>query len=122
MTSDRLVLGARYTRDYGKSGKGYVGLAYQYEFGGDARAHWNGYDLPSPSVEGSTVRLETGWNYTPSENSPLALDLGITGSTGKERGVGFRVGVNTRSERTFKPPRSGRLSLCAVRTKNTIEG
>ena len=94
MTSDRLVLGARYTRDYGKTGKGYVGLVYQYEFGGDARAHWNGDSLPSPSVEGSTVRLKTGWTFTPTETSPVALDLGISGSMGKERGIAFHAGVN----------------------------
>ena len=92
--SHRLVLGARYTRDYGKTGKGYVGLVYQYEFGGDARAHWNGDSLPSPSVEGSTVRLKTGWTFTPTETSPVALDLGISGSMGKERGIAFHAGVN----------------------------
>ena len=40
------------------------------------------------------MKFETGWNYTPSETTPLTLDLGLTGSAGKERGMGFHVGVN----------------------------
>ena len=40
------------------------------------------------------MKLETGWNYTPSEKSPLAIDFGLTGNTGKERGVAFHAGVN----------------------------
>ncbi len=94
VTSQRMLLGARWTHDAGKAGLGYLGLAYQYEFGGDARAHWNGYDLPSPSLEGSSVRFEAGWSYKPTDTTPIGLDLGISGSAGKERGVTFHAGLN----------------------------
>ena len=94
VTSHRLLLGARFTHDEGKTGKGYLGLAYQYEFGGDARAHWQGYALPSPSTQGSSVRFDLGWTFQQTPTTPLALDLGISASTGKVRGIGFHAGVN----------------------------
>ena len=89
-----MLLGARYTYDAGKSGKGYLGLAYQYEFDGEARAHWQIYDIPSPTAQGSSVRFEAGWTYQQTPTTPLALDLGISGSAGKQRGIGFHAGVN----------------------------
>jgi len=92
--SGKLALGATSYNTSSNYVGGHLGLAYQYEFGGDARAHWNGYDLPSPSLEGSSVRFEAGWSYKPTDTTPIGLDLGISGSAGKERGVTFHAGLN----------------------------
>ncbi|MBO6235242.1 MAG: autotransporter outer membrane beta-barrel domain-containing protein, partial [Schwartzia sp.] len=70
----------------------YGGLAYQYEFGGEARAHYNGTATPSPSVKGSSGMLELGWQVKP-EDGPLTLDLGVTGWAGKQRGGSVQLGA-----------------------------
>ena len=53
--------------------KWYGGAALLYEFGGEARAHFQGYSLASPSSSGASVMLEGGWKYTPSATSPVEL-------------------------------------------------
>ena len=92
--SHRLMLGTRYTREMDKLSKWYAGAALLYEFGGEARAHYQGYSLASPSSAGTSVMLEGGWKYTPSANSPFELDLGATGWLGKQQGLMFHAGVN----------------------------
>lgn len=92
--SHRLMFGARYTREATKKGQWYAGAALLYEFGGEARAHFQGYSLASPSSEGASVMLEGGWKYTPSETSPVNFDLGATGYLGTQRGLTFHAGVN----------------------------
>ena len=64
----------------------------QYEFGGEATAHYNGGSTPSPSVKGSSGMLELGWQVKPGEG-PLTLDLGVTGWAGKQRGGSVQLGV-----------------------------
>ena len=92
--SHRLMLGTRYTREANQLSKWYAGAALLYEFGGEARAHYQGYSLASPSSAGTSVMLEGGWKYTPSANSPFELDLGATGWLGKQQGLMFHAGVN----------------------------
>ena len=87
----RIRLGARLTHTINEKNKLYGGLAYQYEFGGEARAHFNGNGVPSPSVKGSSGMLELGWQVKP-EKSPVAIDLGVTGWAGKQRGVTGQLG------------------------------
>ena len=71
----------------------YAGLAYQYEFSGDARAHYNGMTTASPSVKGGSGMLELGWQMKPGARSPLTIDLGITGWAGRQEGVTFQAGL-----------------------------
>ena len=40
------------------------------------------------------MRFEAGWSYKPTDTTPIGLDLGISGSAGKERGVTFHAGLN----------------------------
>ena len=85
--SHRLRVGARVTHAVNEKNRIYGGLAYQYEFNGDARVTYNpGGTAPSPSVKGSSGMLELGWQVKPGR-SPMVIDLGVTGWVGKQRGI-----------------------------------
>ena len=91
--SHRLRIGARLTHKVNDRNSFYGGLAYQYEFGGEARAHFSsGGNVPSPSVKGGSGMLELGWQVKPGE-TPLTLDLGLTGWAGKQRGGSIQLGA-----------------------------
>lgn len=96
VNSHRLRVGARVTHALNEKNKIYGGLAYQYEFKGDARATYqSGGTAPSPSVKGGSGMLEVGWQVKPgSKNSPLTIDLGVTGWVGKQRGVTANLQAN----------------------------
>ena len=86
LDSHRIRLGTRLTHKVNEKNRFYCGLAYQYEFGGDARAHYGGNMTPSPSVKGSSGMMEIGWQVKPGV-TPVTIDLGVTGWFGKQRGV-----------------------------------
>ena len=91
--SHRLRIGARLTHKVNERNSFYGGLAYQYEFGGEARAHFSsGGNVPSPSVKGGSGMLELGWQVKP--GGPVTLDLGMTGWAGKQRGGSIQLGAN----------------------------
>ncbi len=90
--SNRIRLGARLTHKVNERNSLYGGLAYQYEFSGEARAHYNGGSTPSPSVKGSSGMLELGWQVKPGDG-PLTLDLGVNGWAGKQRGGSVQLGA-----------------------------
>ena len=86
VNSQRIQLGVRYTHALDKKSNLYGGLAWQYEFDGEARASYNGVDAPSPSLKGSSCMVELGWQIKPSA-APVTLDLGISGWFGKQQGL-----------------------------------
>ncbi|SDP16900.1 autotransporter outer membrane beta-barrel domain-containing protein [Selenomonas ruminantium] len=90
--SHRIRIGARLTHKVNERNSFYGGLAYQYEFNGDARATFSGNGVPSPSLKGSSGLLELGWQVKPGEG-PLKLDLGVTGWAGKQRGGNVQLGA-----------------------------
>jgi outer membrane autotransporter protein len=85
VNSHRVKVGGRLTMD-GDLFKPYVGLAYEHEFDGTARATTNGYKIAAPSLKGGTVIGEMGIRVTP-EKTPLTVDLGIQMHGGKREGV-----------------------------------
>lgn len=91
VNSHRVRIGARLTHKVNERNSFYGGLAYQYEFDGEARAHYNGNGTPSPSIKGSSGMLELGWQVKP--GGPLTLDLGVTGWAGKQRGASVQLGA-----------------------------
>ena len=93
VNSSRLRVGFRYTHPLNEKNKLYAGLAWQYEFDGEARATYNGMSTPAPSLKGSSGMAEIGWQIKPSEK-PLTLDLGVTGWAGKQQGVTASLKVN----------------------------
>ena len=86
VNSHRLRAGARLIHALNEKNKIYGGLGYQYEFSGDARATYRGDGTPSPGVKGSSGLIELGWQVTPGKG-PMAIDFGVTGWVGKQRGV-----------------------------------
>ena len=93
VNSNRIRIGARLTHKVNEMNSFYGGLAYQYEFSGEARAHFqDGTSPASPSVKGSSGMLELGWQVKPG-NGPMTLDLGVTGWAGKQRGGSVQLGA-----------------------------
>ena len=94
VNSHRLRIGTRLTHALNAKNKIYGGLAWQYEFNGDARAVYSvSGEAPSPSVKGSSGMLELGWQVKPGK-SPMTIDLGVTGWVGKLRGIAANVQMN----------------------------
>ncbi|WP_027397776.1 autotransporter domain-containing protein [Anaerovibrio lipolyticus] len=90
--SNRIRIGARFTHKINDKNSYYGGIAYQYEFGSEARAHFNGNSVPSPSMKGSSGLLELGWQVKPGDG-PLTLDFGLNGWIGKQRGGSVQLGA-----------------------------
>ncbi|WP_455655630.1 autotransporter domain-containing protein [Phascolarctobacterium sp.] len=85
--SARARIGARLSKDYGQRGSGYVGIAYEYEFDGEARATVKGFSTPSPSIKGSSGLLELGYILQPKSANDPAINIGLQGWGGKKQGV-----------------------------------
>ena len=93
VNSHRLRLGARYAHDMGENGRFYAGLAWDYEFEGEARAAYQGMTTPSPSLKGASAMLELGYRFAP-KDSRVSYDLNVSGWQGKREGFTGSVGVN----------------------------
>ena len=91
INSDRLRIGARITSNKENKFSTYYGLAYEYEFNGDADMTAQGLKAPTQSLQGSSVMAEVGFNYQPSPNSPWSFDLNMRGYTGERQGGSFNV-------------------------------
>lgn len=87
--SSRLRLGARYSHDFGSDKNctfsPYIGLAYEHEFDGKARATTYGYDIEAPTLKGDTGIGELGVTYK--YQNGLFFDLGVSGHVGRRQGV-----------------------------------
>ena len=91
ITSDRLRVGARITSNKENKFSTYYGLAYEYEFNGDADMTAQGLRADTQSLQGSSVMAEVGFNYQPTLNSPWSFDLNMRGYTGERQGGSFNV-------------------------------
>lgn len=91
INSDRLRIGARITNNKENKFSTYYGLAYEYEFNGDADMRAAGMKAPTQSLQGSSVMAEIGLNYQPTPNSPWSFDLNMRGYTGERQGGSFNV-------------------------------
>lgn len=87
VNSLRWRVGGKYSHHVSKTGVMYAGLAYEYEFKGDATASYQGMSTPSPSIKGSSGLLELGYKMKPGANSPITLDFGLNLWAGKKRGI-----------------------------------
>lgn len=85
--SQRVKLGGRFSYAVTETFVSYFGAAWEYEFGGKARATTYGYDVPAPSLKGSTGVGEIGINWKPEKAQGFSVDLGIQGYTGMREGV-----------------------------------
>ena len=91
INSDRLRVGARITSNKENKFSTYYGLAYEYEFNGDADMTAQGLKAPTQSLQGSSVMAEVGFNYQPTPTSPWSFDLNMRGYTGERQGGSFNV-------------------------------
>ena len=90
LTSDRLRVGARYTREKERAWSLYYGAAWEYEFSGDSHMKAGPWNAPEQSLQGSTVFGEIGtiWH---DKNSPWSLDINLRGYTGEREGFSGMV-------------------------------
>ena len=90
--SHRMRAGFRYSQKDQKQGEFYTGLAWEYEFDGKGSATYQGFDLPSTSLKGSTTLLELGYRFAPVD-STVSYGLNLTGFKGKRKGItgGFNI-------------------------------
>ena len=93
VNSHRLRIGTRYTHGETALSQFYAGLAWEYEFGGDARATYDGDSAPSPSLRGGSALLELGYRFAPKVDSRVSYDLNLSGWQGKRQGVTGGVSV-----------------------------
>ena len=94
ITSDRLrlgALGARVTTNKENAFSTYYGLAYEYEFNGDADMRAQNLAAPTQSLQGSSYMAEVGFNYQPTPDSPWSFDLNLRGYAGEREGGSFNV-------------------------------
>jgi hypothetical protein len=82
----RARAGARYDTE-----RFYAGLAYEYEFAGDANATAYGFPIPAPSMKGGVGICELGFTLG-KKNAPFSADVNISAFTGKREG--FAAGIN----------------------------
>lgn len=92
VSSSRLRLGATYSKKDTETSEIYAGLAYEYEFAGEARASYAGYDTPSPSLKGGSYMAELGYRFAP-KGRCVSYDLHLKGWQGTRQGItgGFNV-------------------------------
>ncbi len=90
--SERLRVGFRLNEVNGSKATMYYGAAWEYEFGGDADNKVVGYDLSTPSLEGSTVIGEVGMHYKASDK--WSFDLNARAYTGQREGFSGSVQAN----------------------------
>ena len=91
ITSDRLRIGARVTTNKANAFSTYYGLAYEYEFNGDADMRAQNLKAPTQSLQGSSYMAEVGFNYQPTPDSPWSFDLNMRGYAGEHEGASFNV-------------------------------
>lgn len=85
--SQRVKLGGRFSYAVTETLAPYIGAAWEYEFDGKARATTYGYDVPAPSLKGSTGVGEVGLNWKPEKAQGFSVDVAMQGYTGMREGV-----------------------------------
>ncbi len=89
--SDRIRAGGRVTTDRGGAYRYYCGLAYEYEFSGDAHLKASGAPVDADGLRGGTGILELGVNFKESHDSPWSLDFNVKGYAGVREGVSAQL-------------------------------
>ena len=91
MDSHRLQGGARFHYEAAPAIRPYAGAAYEWECSGASRAVAYGQDIAAPSLRGGTGMAELGVVFQPLAGTPIFLDLGVKGYTGKRDGFGGNI-------------------------------
>ncbi|MDR1045701.1 MAG: autotransporter outer membrane beta-barrel domain-containing protein, partial [Candidatus Adiutrix sp.] len=78
--------------------KGYLGLAWEHEYDGQAEGSISGPGVPpdrirnAPDLGGSSGFAEAGFSFKPAEEAMYSIDLGLFGLFGDREGFGGTVG------------------------------
>ena len=91
VTSNRLRIGSRVTTNKEDRLSLYYGLAWEYEFSGDAHMKAQGMSVPEQSLQGSSYMAEVGMHYKPGTASPWRFDLNVRGYAGQREGISGAV-------------------------------
>ena len=91
VNSTRARLGARLSKENGERGTYYAGLAYEYEFDGEAKATVKGLSTPAPSIKGSSGMLELGYIIQNKDVNAPVVDIGFQGWSGKKQGFSGNI-------------------------------
>ena len=92
VTSSVLRIGTRYGC-LDKKWNWYGGLAYEYEFDGEAAGRADGAPIRAASIKGSSVRGEVGLRMDATKTNPWQVDISLIGYAGKHRGISGNVSV-----------------------------
>ena len=87
ITSSRTRLGARYSYQATEHVSAYIGAAWEHEFEGVSDSSVFSYDIDSPKIRGDSGCGEMGLRFTPTDDLPLTVDIGVQGYAGKKEGV-----------------------------------
>ena len=85
VNSTRARSGARLSKENCERGTYYVGLAYEYEFDGEAKATVKGLSTPAPSIKGSSGMLELGYIIQNKDVNALLSTLACGAGAAKSR-------------------------------------
>ncbi|MBC3536697.1 autotransporter outer membrane beta-barrel domain-containing protein [Megasphaera hominis] len=94
VNSYRTRLGFRWTKDLDATSSVYAGLAWNYEFGDNAKARYSTFETPTAGVKGSSALLEIGWQSKITKNHPWGADIKLTGWTGVQRGATYSATIS----------------------------
>ncbi|WP_022819200.1 autotransporter outer membrane beta-barrel domain-containing protein [Fusobacterium russii] len=92
VTSSNILLGTEYSQKINEKNKIYTNVAYQYEFDGKSNATYKGLTTASPSLKGSSLVIDLGWQTQIKDN--IKLNLGFNKWLGKQRGSSFNIGID----------------------------
>lgn len=85
ITSDKIRVGTRYNVNNNEDVSTYYGLAWEYEFNGDADVKVNDQSLPGESLKGSSGFAEIG--FVQKNSSPWSLEGRVRGYVGEREGI-----------------------------------
>ena len=94
INSYRTRLGVRWTKDLDATSSVYAGLAWNYEFGDNAKARYSTFETPTAGVKGSSALLEIGWQSKITKDHPWGADIKLTGWTGVQRGATYSATIS----------------------------
>ncbi|MBC3536695.1 hypothetical protein [Megasphaera hominis] len=91
--SVRSRIGFRWTKHYQENQTYYLGLGWDHEFDGTARATYNNFDLPEKDGKGDAGFLELGWSSQSHKDNPWNADVKLRGWVGMKKGIDYTLTI-----------------------------